>query len=63
MIKRARLLKEFSVRKLSASTQMKASEKFLDMTDQQKEERASQMLTLLKESRTEQEFISKIEKL
>ncbi|MDC7279684.1 hypothetical protein NXH64_09240 [Butyrivibrio fibrisolvens] len=45
----------------SQNTRLLISEKMKDMTDQQKEEKSAQMYTMLKESKTEQEFISQIQ--
>lgn len=62
MSKRGELLRMFSEKRITGNTRVKASEKLANMTDKQKEEKAGQMLTLLQESKTEQEFISKMEK-
>ncbi len=61
MSNRGKLLKMFSTKELSMNTQIKASATFRGMTDLQKEERAGRMLTMLQDSKTEQEFISKME--
>ncbi len=52
------MLKGFSEKMLSATTQLKVSEMFTGMTDQQKEIRAGQILSILNRSKDEQSFIS-----
>ena len=52
------MLKGFSEKMLSATTQLKGSEMFTGMTDQQKEIRAGQILSILNRSKDEQSFIS-----
>ncbi len=61
MSNRSDLLKAISEKNVSRSTLLKTGEILRGMTDQQKEIKAGQMLTMLNESKTEKEFLSKME--
>ena len=62
MSKRGELLKDLSVRKFSLNMIEEVSNKYRGMTDSMKEEKSEQMLTMLNNSKDEQDFISKLEK-
>ncbi len=61
MSNRSDLLKAISEKNVSRSTLLKTGEILRGLTDQQKEIKAGQMLTMLNESKTEKEFLSKME--
>ncbi len=61
MSNRSDLLKAISKKNVSRSTLLKTGEILRGLTDQQKEIKAGQMLTMLNESKTEKEFLSKME--
>lgn len=63
MMKRSKLLKLITERDYSTDTIMRTGEILRGLTDSMKEERAGQMLTLLQESKTEQEFKQRIKHL
>lgn len=58
MSKCGELLKALSERKISGNTRIQCSEPMRSMTDQQKEIRAGQILSILNRSKDEQSFIS-----
>ncbi len=58
MSKRGDLLKAFSEKNISIDTMLQCSGRMKNMTDKQKEECASQMLSVLNRSKDEQSFIS-----
>lgn len=60
---RSKLLKTITQRDFSTDTIMKTGAILRGLTDCMKEEKAGQILTMLQESKTEQEFISKLEAL
>lgn len=57
MSQRGELLKGLSKRKISGDTRLLCSGAIKDLTDQQKEERAGQMVSVLNDSSDEQMFI------
>jgi len=58
MSKCGELLKTLSERKISGNTRVLCSDPMRNMTDQQKEIRAGQILSILNRSKDEQSFIS-----
>ena len=63
MSTRGQLLRAFLDRDLSKNTQLQISATLRNMTDQQKEERAGQILTILQNSKDEQSFLLDMERL
>lgn len=57
------LLRALMNRNISQGTHLICSGKLKGKTDRIKEEKSAQMLTALQESKTEQEFILRLEKL
>ena len=60
MSKCGELLKILSEKKISGNTRVLCSDPLRGMTDKQKEETADRILTILNESKDEQEFITNL---